>query len=89
VKLAFREAAQGDVIRQYRYYLVTVQRPDVAARFRRAVQITTAQIRTHPAIAPRIGLADWPTLRRWPVRGFPEIRFYLEMVGSAVEVIRI
>ena len=41
MKVTYRQAASDDVVRQFRYYLVTLNLPDVAVRFRTAVRQTT------------------------------------------------
>jgi hypothetical protein len=40
VKASYRQAASDDVVRQFRYYLVTLNAPEVAMRFRDAVRST-------------------------------------------------
>jgi hypothetical protein len=40
VKVLYRQTACDDVVRQFRYYLVTVNLPEVAVRFRDAVRHT-------------------------------------------------
>ena len=40
MRVAFRQAASDDLVRQFRYYLVTLNLPEVAVRFRAAVRET-------------------------------------------------
>jgi len=40
VRVSYRQAASDDVVRQLRYYLVTMDVPGVAIRFRSAVRTT-------------------------------------------------
>src|ERR1035441_3545563 len=53
VKASYRQAASDDVVRQFRYYLVTLNLPDVAVRFRNAVRRTVLSLRQYPLIGPR------------------------------------
>jgi hypothetical protein len=40
LKASYRQAAADDLIRQFRYYLITLDLPEVALRFRDAVKLT-------------------------------------------------
>jgi plasmid stabilization system protein ParE len=51
VRVTYSEAAQTDLIRQFRYYLVTLELPRVALRFREAVKRTVKDISLHPNIS--------------------------------------
>ncbi len=53
MKVLFRQAAAVDVARQFRYYLFTENLPDVAVRFRAAVQSTVEFLRQRPFVGPR------------------------------------
>jgi len=79
------------VTRQFRYYLVTLNLPAVAIRFREAVRLTAAAISEHPRAAPpyRSSNPQLKNLRSWPVVGFEAIRFYFLDDKDAVRVIRI
>jgi hypothetical protein len=44
VKGSYRQAASDDVVRQFRYYLVTMDVPAVAIRFRGAVRTTVQSL---------------------------------------------
>jgi plasmid stabilization system protein ParE len=78
VKVFYRQAASDDVVRRFRYYLVTLDLPEIAIRFRESVRHTVDSIRQHPRIGPRYSLAvpQLQGLRSWPVGGFEAIRVY-------------
>ncbi len=63
---------------------------EVAARFLDALETAIAQIRDQPGIgSPRLAQAlNARALRVWPVKGFPQVIFYLDRAGS-VEIWRI
>jgi toxin ParE1/3/4 len=88
VKVLYRQTASDDVIRQFRYYLVTENLPDVAVRFRDAVR-HTAELRQHPLVAPRYhsNNPQLQSLRSWPVAGFEAIRIYYLLDNDAIRVI--
>jgi plasmid stabilization system protein ParE len=46
-------SASDDVLRQFRYYLVAANLPEVAVRFRNAVRRTVQSLRLHPLLGPR------------------------------------
>lgn len=50
MKVSYRQAANDDVVRQFRYYLVTLDLPEVALRFREAVRSAVQELRHHPRI---------------------------------------
>ncbi|HXM42499.1 MAG TPA: hypothetical protein VN924_14695 [Bryobacteraceae bacterium] len=52
MKVSYRQAASDDVVRQFRYYLVTMDVPEVAVRFRSAVQSTVQSFLQHPFVGP-------------------------------------
>src|SRR5437588_12146581 len=37
VRVSYRQAASNDIVRQFRYYLVTLDLPEIAIRFRKSV----------------------------------------------------
>jgi hypothetical protein len=78
LKITYRQISRDDVIRQFRYYLVALDRPDVALRFRESVRKTVKAISARPLIAPLYPLANprLLTLPSWPVAGFETIRIY-------------
>jgi toxin ParE1/3/4 len=91
VKVLYRQTASDDVIRQFRYYLVAENLPDVAVRFRDAVRRTVESLRQHPLVGPRY-LSNNPqfqNLRSWPVTGFEAIRIYYLLDNDAILVIRV
>ena len=91
MRVTYREAARDDVTRQLRYYLVTLDSPAVAIRFREAVRKTAKALSLNPRIAPPYLLPNpqLRTLRCWPVAGFETIRFYFLIEKETVRVIRI
>ena len=76
MKILFREAARDDVVRQFRYYLVVAQRPDVAIRFRENFRKTIQVIAACPEIAAMSPFGKLKGLRSWPIQGFGQIRVY-------------
>jgi plasmid stabilization system protein ParE len=69
VKVTYRHAAQTDVTRQFRYYLVDLDLPHIAVRFKEAVKRTVKEISKHPRIAPpcRLRNSELQNLRSWPL----------------------
>jgi len=53
VKVSYRHAASDDVLRQFRYYLVTLNLAEVAVRFRDSVRRTVRALREHPRVGAR------------------------------------
>ena len=90
MKISYRQAASDDVVRQFRYYLVTLNLPDIAVRFRDAVRRTVESLREHPFVGPRYGSSSpqLQNLRSWPVAGFEAIRIYYLLDEDAIHVIR-
>jgi plasmid stabilization system protein ParE len=91
VKVSYRQAASDDMVRQFRYYLVTLNLPDVAVRFRKAVRRTAQSLRQHPLVGPRYRSSNpqLQTLRTWPVAGFEAIRIYYLLDEDTIRVIRL
>lgn len=91
MKVTYREAAQTDLIRQFRYYLVTLGLPDIAFRFRESVRSAAGKISSYPRAAAPYMLRnrELQTLRSWPVSGFATIRLYFLVKKDALQVIRI
>jgi toxin ParE1/3/4 len=91
VKVLYRQAASDDVIRQFRYYLVDQNLPQVAVRFRGAVRHTIESLRQHPLIGARYRLSgpQLHNLRSWPVAGFEAIRIFYLLDNDALHVVRI
>jgi plasmid stabilization system protein ParE len=91
VKVLYRQAAGDDVVRQFRYYLVDQNLPEIALRFRDAVQHTVNSLREHPLVGARYGSnkTELQNLRSWPVAGFEAIRIYYLAESDALHVIRV
>lgn len=91
MKVLYRQAAADDIVRQFRYYLLAADVPEVALRFREAVRRTVQSLRGHPQVAPRYS-SDNPrlqNLRTWPVAGFEAIRIYYLLEKDAMHILRI
>jgi toxin ParE1/3/4 len=91
LKVTYTRAALDDLIGQFRYYLVTVDSPKVAVRFRTAVRITMDSLLKQPLIgAPcRVANPVLRNLRSWPVAGFEDIRIYYSAEAETLRVARI
>ena len=91
MKVSYRQAASDDVVRQFRYYLATLNLPDVAVRFRTAVRRTIQSLQQHPMVGPRYRSTNpqLQTLRTWAVAGFEAIRIYYLLEEDTIRVIRI
>jgi len=84
-------AARDDILRQFRYYLVEQDKPEVAERFLSAVRKTMEGIvRTPQGGAPkRLSREALHGLRSWPVKGFEDIRVYYLAHEAGVRVVRV
>jgi toxin ParE1/3/4 len=91
VKVFYRQTASDDVVRQFRYYLVDQNLPEIAFRFRDAVRHTIESLSAHPLVGARYRSSkpELQTLRSWPVAGFEAIRVYYLANTDAIHVIRI
>jgi plasmid stabilization system protein ParE len=91
VKVSYRQAASDDVVRQFRYYLVSLNLPEVAVRFRDAVRLTVQSLLQHPLVGPRFhsNNPQLQNLRTWPVAGFEAIRIYYLLEQDTLQVLRI
>ena len=91
MKVFYRQAARDDLIRQFRYYLLTLDRADVAVRFRDAVRLSVTLLRQRPQIGAhyRTKHQKLGKVRSWPVQGFEAIRIYYTLESDRIEVIRI
>jgi len=91
VKVSYQQAASDDLVRQFRYYLVTVNLPEVAIRFRTAVRQTVQSLRLHPLAGPRYRSSNpqLQNLRTWAVTGFEAIRIYHLVDGDNLRIVRI
>jgi len=61
VKVLYRQTASDDIVRQFRYCLVTAEAPEIALRFREAVR-RTIQSLGHFLIDKRCAGPAWPAL---------------------------
>lgn len=91
MKHIIRSAARDDILRQFRYYLVDQDKPEVANRWLEAVEKTIDKIlRTPNAGAPKqLSNESLAGLRLWPVEEFEDIRIYYLAEESALRVIRV
>ncbi|MGB2621108.1 MAG: type II toxin-antitoxin system RelE/ParE family toxin [Candidatus Acidiferrum sp.] len=91
MNVLYRLAAGDDIERQFRYYLLAADAPEVAIRFREAVRRTVQSLRDHPQVGPRYasGNPQLQNLRSWPVAGFEAIRIYYLLEKETMHVLRI
>ena len=91
MKVLYRQTASDDIVRQFRYYLVTAEAPEIALRFREAVKRTIQSLTQNPHVGPRYssGNPRVQNLRSWPVAGFEAIRIYYALDEDALHIIRI
>jgi toxin ParE1/3/4 len=91
VNARIRTAAREDILRQFRYYLIEKQIPEVAQRFLDAVETSINTICRTPGIGAPKRLAN-PLLagmRSSPVPGFPSIRVYYTYAGNELRIVRV
>ena len=93
MKVLYRQSASDDVLRQFRYYLVAANLPEVAVRFRDAVQRTVQSLRQHPIVGPRYSSSNpqLQNLRSWPLAGFeacrsPKLLQYADLVRVTMAI---
>ena len=48
MKVLYRQTASDDIVRQFRYYLVTAEASEIALRFREAVRRTIQSLGQNP-----------------------------------------
>jgi toxin ParE1/3/4 len=91
VKPVIRPAARDDILRQFRYYLLDQNLPNLAERFLTAVRKSIDEIARMPAAgAPRrLSREALRGLRSWPIKGFEDVRVYYLLHEGGVHVIRI
>ena len=91
MKVFYRQRASDDIVRQFRYYLVEANIPEIAIRFREAVRHTIESLRESPHVGPRYssGKPQLHNLRSWPVVGFEAIRIYYLAEEEAIHIIRV
>lgn len=91
MKVVYRQAASDDVVRQFRYYLVDQNLPEIAVRFRDAVRLTVESLSERPLMGARYSskASSSQSLRSWPVAGFQAVRIYYTADRDVLHVIRI
>jgi len=91
VKPVIRPAARDDILRQFPYYLVVQDNPELARRFLSAVRNTIEQIVRMPhADAPkRLSREVLRGLRSWPVKRFEDVRVYYWVDEGGLRLIRV
>ena len=91
MKVLYRQAASNDIVRQFRYYLLSADAPEIAIRFREAVKRTIQSLSQNPRVGPRYSSSNprVQNLRSWPVAGFEAIRIYYALEADALHIIRI
>ena len=90
MKVLYRQTASDDIVRQFRYYLLSVDAPEIAVRFQEAVRRTIQSLSQTPQVGPRHSSRNprLQNLRSWPVAGLEAIRIYA-LEGGAMHIIRI
>jgi plasmid stabilization system protein ParE len=83
--------ASNDVVRQFRYYLVDQNLPEIAIRFRDALRHTVEGLRQHPFAGARYQTSHQQlhNLRSWRVAGFEVIRIYYLAEADAIQIVRV
>jgi plasmid stabilization system protein ParE len=89
VRIEILPRARGDILRQFRYYLVDQDAPAAAFRFREAVIESIDQLKPHPRIGALFQGSSIAGLRSWPVKGFEAIRIYYQEFPGALRVVRV
>ena len=91
MKVLYRQTASEDIVRQFRYYLLAAEAPEIALRFREAVRRTIQSLGQNPQVGPRYssGNSRLRNLRSWPVAGFEAIRIYYALEADTMQIIRI
>jgi len=91
VKVLYRQTASDDIVRQFRYYLLSADAPEIAIRFREAVRRAIQSLSQNPYVGPRYasGNPRVQNLRSWPVAGFEAIRIYYALEVDAILIIRL
>jgi len=91
VKVLYRQTASDDTIRQFRYYLLIADTPEIAVRFRESLRRTIQSLTQNPYVGPRYSSVNprLQNLRSWPVAGFEAIRIYYVLEEDAMHIIRI
>jgi plasmid stabilization system protein ParE len=84
-----RSVARHDIQRQFRYYLVEKNVPEVALRFLDAIEEALNAISRDPGIGSPKSFPNLPGLRSWPVPGFEDIRIYYIEMPEILRIIRV
>lgn len=84
-------AARDDILRQFRYYLVDQENPELAGRFLSAVRNTIEQIvrMPHAGAPKRLSREVLRGLRSWPVKKFEDVRAYYLVDKGGLRVVRV
>jgi plasmid stabilization system protein ParE len=61
VKVLYRQSASDDIVRQFRYCLLTAEAPEIALRFREAFRRTIQSLGQNPHVGPRYSSGDFET----------------------------
>jgi hypothetical protein len=90
LKITYSRASCDDLTRQFRYYLVALNHPELAIRFKVAVRETATLLKEWPRIAPVYGEQKHSRheIRSWPIAGFKMIRLYFRLEGDEILVTR-
>ena len=88
MKVLYRQTASDDIVRQFRYYLLAAEAPEIAVRFREAIKRTVQSLSQNPLVGPRYSSDDprLRNLRSWPVVGFEAIRIYYVLDADAIHL---
>ena len=80
-----RPRARDDIIRQFRWYLIERDAPEVAFRFVDAVEVSVQQLLSTPNMGTPKALRNpaLENLRGWPVEGFEDMRIFSLVQGEA------
>jgi len=91
VKACFRTAAREDILRQFRYYQLEKEIPEVARRFLDAVESAVDLLRRTPGIGAPKQIANplLAGLRSWPIPSFPAVRIYYIYAGNELRIVRV
>jgi plasmid stabilization system protein ParE len=91
VNSVIRPRARDDIIRQFRWYLVQQDAPEVAYRFVDAVEESIEQLIRMPHMGAPKALRNSALegLRAWPVEGFEDIRIFYLVQEQTLKVVRI
>lgn len=91
MKVVYQESASDDVVRQFRYYLLTLNLSEIAVRFEDSVRRTIQELRRHPQIGAHYQSTNpkLENVRAWPVTGFEAVRIYYVIEKDLIRIIRV